>query len=1709
MAEILKPVVDIHLLSIEEECNKEREVIFLRNGGKLQLEDDTDDDVKSTTSDSEISSANNKLGLIDDMDDGDLSTDTDNDKYQGYQTYSPTVSTSAQIISNKPLQESLTTAVDVNIIPELTTEQKSDNDQSELSVKEQAELKIKDIEYVNSENIKDEQKKLEELSLATDNNLIKISEKKNKLIDNAIKGTNGDIKDLEKQAKAKFKNDLMFNTYFLSHKELKSILSNTDVANKFTLSNKEELWKDPFIRSSFEDDYGVDARSNFDEAYANTQERYGIASEENRKKAGVERALVVNGYTGNRRYDISMAGTDEEKTAISNMYDNLESQNLKIRAVEGFLGGQNIDSGVMTESIYATSYDAALELFKDELGAIRKLDKDAISQAHKDDEWFALDGNIDERNLTDVGKAYAHLYDMNQRQKLSLNVIPEYEINEDVFMASTLKRARQLELEGLGDWSSILPAMVVKTGMEMLNAGANAYEMAWGSITGEESGHVNWFKNFTKKYTPGQTYEARQEMWNGENVADGLTSGLIQLGLAYGLGAGFKGLGSLITKSKRTQGLMGQVGTRLALTVYGTGTAYDEFRDRGYSAREAGLFSMTAFAGMWWANGMSNWVSDGFTNKAAVNSFKAGIKEMMPIADKVIKESSKKATLGNLYNAFNKEGALGKLLNNAIVKKAGSLKTLKNGLSEGAEEMLEDAANEINNGISNLYNEFIDGHQQENASFALGSIAELKDYANQTAFSGVIGFGMGAVPGMGADIKRIAGHKAKDINKSLRPVYEDIVTLGQQDEFVTAIAAMRKDGELGSEILRADGSNSPVDRVSISQAEMNQSILLNDLYTTQITLGESKNINNKRFSPTNSNIDIALKAKKTYGELMEIYANNDIVYEDYKAIKDYGIKKFNKARSDKNLKTISENDFSELTKHNDYISDVNEGTAHRIAFMQKSVETDNIFGAKDNRQESLKDDKFDDLIYKYYKGVLSNADVYLNKKIDVLKAVEDGSSVKINGNAINDNTPLEDIPEFIEAYTELGTITIEDKTKLLKKTKEYLKTTSEYQALEIDLGNMAVGQIELGISKYIDEELSDLDFSSVELIEKEIARLSVEENVDGDTIPLSEDTKKELERLVNYKNVLEFSAKVDALTDEEKQELGTQVMTANEDGSGNVLDIRVGRFDVNEYIFNDILTDDNIFDVYASISGINGITEHIATGFDNVPLANVSDKYIPYAKKSQELYSKIKNVSTENKDELERSIRLDVGYLDKILKVRGDNGEVAQGDTSIGEEMSSYITNLLQLLPEVNSDDSKRKSLSEEQELLLVMQESQDELYSKTNALYMHMRFLDILSTNLGSMNSINKVINRSKQGTLLQVKMGDTIGAKILEKVHSQLWFKNVKYTLNTDFSSPEKLLTLKQNKEKLIKLNSKIRDNDISDEERVEMQHEIDILNTEFPNNIFDSDRKKWLESGEDTKTKWYNKYRKVRKVSLTNEEQLELESLNAKERILKAPTKELMEYLYTRFDNELNSIIKKASQLKLQLDKLDKNNLELIARLKDDTLDGRTRKAIEASLRENNKRKVVIVPKYNELTAEIEERSIALEALATKELDKLVQRQGEWEETMANPNLSEIERQIIMEKQPFLIFFKNIINDNNNTIRKKLTFYDDFFKQGGFSIKDKSVIANVLFDTLADEKSKTSRAGVGANYEGDVKSNFNTFVTRINELLKDKLEPLNCKK
>ncbi len=626
-------------------------------------------------------------------------------------------------------------------------------------------------------------------------------------------------------------------------------------------------------------------------------------------------------------------------------------------------------------------------------------------------------------------------------------------------------------------------------------------------------------------------------------------------------------------------------------------------------------------------------------------------------------------------------------------------------------------------------------------------------------------------------------------------------------------------------------------------------------------------------------------------------------------------------------------------------------------------------------------------------------------------------------------------------------------------------------------------------TEYINSSFSDLKQGSFTEIDSEIKRLSTpEKNENGKDVPIDKKTIELINRLNDYKRALMASDKVSSLTEEEKLELGLGILTSSaEKNASNLMSNQIiltgGVYDSGTFSSlnpNGTLKLSDILYTYELSVGINDFDEsgmnHEGDEVNRTPVGMISQSYEEFEKTKNELLGKVYSLSTENKEELEKSMSLDISYLDKILKVRDDNGEVMQTGLSIGTEMRVYLNDLMELLP----DEKESKNLSDEQALLLI-KDNQDELYQKTNALFMHMRFIDILSNNLRGMNYVNNIINRSRKGELLQLKKKPGSSSKAFQWLTKNFGFTaTARYTVNDDFANSERTLKLKDVKKRIEDLEAKLINEKLSDEQNTEIKDEIDILKAEFPYNIFDNDRKLWL-----------TKNRR----SLNPDEVKELDNLNAKEALLKSPSIEMMTYLTKQSDDILRVADEKYTKLEGEYIGM----VEDIHQIEETDLKfAPLQKKINA-----------LKPKVDDAKMTLESAISANKQMAEQKLDELTFKQKAWEQSMQSPAMSQMEYNARRAKEPFLLFFRDIVERNNNTVRKQLSFFDGFFSQNGFTIKDKSVMATVLFDILATEEVKAKRAGVGANYEGDVKRNFNNFVDKLTGLLSEKEKDLKCKK
>ena len=1716
MSDILKPNVELHLMSDDNGAVVFKEnVKSFNDGGVTDLYSPVSDDVPTSSEPTDMYSTDDVKGKV------------------KSETKKPELKTEAEIVKGLDANDDGVTLVADNTPAKPTDSKSADEAVKYSSALESAKAKVTN--YVSIEdNAKIENAKVtKKVEVTVKDNVDKVigtaDDENNKSTDDKptageqvvvteMKAEKLDIDQLKDKSFNKYGKDIVFMSYFKTNEQIKEIFKDPILANKVFLSKKEDLWKDPFIQKSFIDDYGTSAHAEFEKVYDGIADRYKRAKSDVAQNTVREKQLKSKYLTGNKIYDLFNTSNEEEVKSIAKLYDDVMPDLLDSYTSEStYVGHQFMENGILSGTDYNTAYDAALDYYRDELGRTYKVNESSIAKVEQDDKWFKVRSDIDNVNLTDIGFVHMNLVNNAQRNRLDDMLVSKYEISDKPLFASALRHSRKLAMNGWGDYSSILLSAAYKTGLDLVNSAYSFYDAA-ASITGSDENSrttTRHVKNWIRKYTPGRTYHARQNMWSLENVLDGAASGLMQIGVAYGLGAGLKGVTGFA--GAQASSLTAQFGTRAILTMYGTGTVYDSFRDNGFSERESGLFSMTAFLGMWWANGLSDWVSDGFTNKAAMKELKTYIEKRITPAIAIAKSDlPKQARLDKAFKFFtSKEGGFGKALdkaaNNRYVGGIAKLNSVKNGIKEGAEEMTEDFFNEVNQQAANFYAWTNKEDGTDRDYFArITDDGYWGDYASNTLFSGTIGGITGALPGGVKDIKNVVNRKLRDIKPQHIESALDVINGNHEADFFSLVAKLRENGELGAEDVLYDGSKGNVGKDDMSQAAFNASMLVSDVLITKKALGESMTNEAFQSSVAEVNFDLALESKETMRELLDIYKEHDLVYSDYAQIDKIGFTKFNAKRIADNKEALTEETRESLGKLNGRLKDLQDGTAYRAMFMQKAVANDNVFGSSENRVEMFKGEQFNDLLYGYFKGLLSNHKVNFDDLTQKLNILKESESVVINGSKLTDSTPLEDVPKFLAEYAKSGVIDEKAMIILQKKAEEYLLKSTEYETMLSGIGKFYTDRALDGISAYANDNFGDI--SGVVDIDKEIALLeTTKKDAEGKDIAITEDDKKKIERLEKFKIISESIATLEAATPEELLAIGKSYQVNDNKDISELKISEDSKKSITSILDNSLIN---------SIKGQNAITigsqfvrankQQLAGSMKiiSVPMDNLNiEGYGAYSKVRADISSELNSIDVDDKESIQKRIDNDVSYLDRILDINTD-GTVSVSDTNIGKGMYNLTKEIQELV-----DDNMTPE--EEAEFILSKSYEKDELLNKSYSILLHTKFLNIMSKNLRNLNYVNNVINKAQTDSLLQARpsLWETNGG--LRWIQSNFWFKtNTKYTLHSDFKNPERNVLMKDMQVEIDELILKLKSDSISDEQRSDYESKLLLLRNETYSNFFDYDRKIFLE----------------KKATRTEKEEEELNNFIEKERVLKTPSLELMKYMFVGENEHAEAIVKhkeSLSSLEGDIEKASneiKSKQDIIARVNGIITDNQNSTTVDPDYDEAY---------YNEMITTINEDIAALTSLMDEnantnipdakksiieseaklqesmqeKLDALNQEQEVWEREYNKVGLTDLNRKVLNDNEPYKKFFKDVLDFNNTSLSSKLKFFEGFFeKSNQYTVKDKAIIANMMFDVLSTEEEKSKKAGIGANYEGNVKKNYNNFVSNINTML-DK-DNLKCK-
>ena len=1495
----------------------------------------------------------------------------------------------------------------------------------------------------------------------------------------------------QEKAKVEFKNDLFYNSTFSVN------IKNNLTAYDMTLKSADELWKNDFIKDYYDSKYGVESsRKEFDIKYNETLEIYKeLHSQKREDIALMDNANSIT-ITGNRMIDISAGyGQSPEKAkTIASIYSRLDDEKQFVDSRETFLGEQGSFFGEMSISRFSTPAEAFMNKYKDENGEIQMLKAGDTERLADEDKLFIVSTGSDgihSRDLTSRGMGYMSIMDRTQRAGADYMIVPAYETSDEHFWYSWYDHVQDAQYNGVGDWMSVFPASIMNLGLQLANSAVSMAQVVsfanpWHE---EESDTLRAWSNSIKKYTPGRTYEATNNMWGLESIFTTTIDAAAQLLFAVGMGKTLK-------KFPKTANFS----VRALLTMYGAGTAYDEALDRNMSEREASSYFVSVFAGLWYVNSMSKWITDSSEGKAIYSKMKEFT--LNKFDDSIAKTANE--TGAGKFQALTKfwSGA-GKTWD----------KVLKNGavegfVEEGLEESAEEIAQEVSRQIQNAYRAITGKKLDEKNGFqTMTSDGYWGNLVNNTVFSGVIGgISGGAAGGFKMALNRkVADIKNLDSNVDVLMFTDESGKRVGEQYFLNNLKMMYDKGQLGVKDLDIRDMKTIVNEDSEwTQANFNMNMILTDFALTKKTLGESADLGLRLGNDVD--INIAKVAKDAMKGAMGIYGQYDIDFDDFKDIQKTNLDDFNKkkAKESKEWKDITSEDYTKLTELNELLEGIKDGSRFQYEFFKTMVSNDNIFGSSENRMDVLKDPKFDNLSYSFFKKMMSLSDIENENINSQLLKIAESEDIEIGES-------LDDLKKAISEFKKMNIITVKKKNEIITQLTNDIQSdelfTSLEEKAESEIKEWLDTKKEVLLTE-IEHELKvqdDLFNNNEDVKYKKVAEKRIKElNL----------TKTKLEDISSYSGVLMKIFEYNKTSDLNKGFIRSTIYNYKSLDDNLVLSIISTLVNTKSNNFETIseVLNKNI-KPYTEGRTLTSFFDELSTRIDTKGIDKLEAKYLS-------IYEDLQTLKTVNKDDLEKSKIDNISFLDKVLNLDMETGAVISTDKTVSEGMLSYIDLLRGFIKQYGEKgtDSYKKILGL----------SLNEVGPIHFSLQIQNRFLILMHKNIRSLNSVNRYIEGIKNGdiSIVNNKPKNNAFNKFLDRSKLRRPFNitkkifkpftlsgidvipNVKINheevetrtsynkiLNEKIFSLNKELAVEKDSKKAFKIKEKVNS--------LEQMQEKDKL---LHDNLVDFDRIMYLNE------------RKTKGV-LTSDEEKELNGYEERVRQLESPSEALFNAFISKNVAEIEKLNKETSILEEEInkesvvlkenqDKLNKTRYSKSLKITPEEMFflNDLAKTVEAQLKNLKEKKTELQIKQSLLVKLTEETKLTAE----EEKNRLEQEEkGFWKKDLniSEDSDEETSRKLKREDSPMMKYIYNSLKEQFFNGKKDapdlenfLSFMETVYSNKDLTIADRTIITNTFYKILEEQAKDYSNMGKGVNYDEELKKSAKQNLKNIISTFKD---------
>jgi hypothetical protein len=605
----------------------------------------------------------------------------------------------------------------------------------------------------------------------------------------------------------------------------------TEGFNKF--KSREDYWKNTDIKGMFVDQYGYDAKFQFDQLYDNYKTEFAQFELGNfmRSKSGYE--LVRDDLsdlraTAKLRYTNSVGAKmmgDDWGAETKDFRENF----VKIR--QKVIG----DNGEESYEVIEYSAEALKKLELDPLfDGLAYSDTAVATDPYAPTEGFIYEAVYEGKILSPSGKG---LVDVRNDQ-----VVSQWDLETGSFLDGILKN-NKLEAEGILDYAKILvkaPSNMVinllDTGVQLTRAVSAGIYGGINGLTGKDLDidDSKFYRNLTsigvraKKYTTSMSGEAMRDGYFGslETALSTTADIVLQVALASALGklsakaakiavgdvTGAAGMATLA----RAQGRAAKIAVRGTLTAMATKDSYNEAIENGFTKTEAAIFTGAIGVAMWLATSQANYIIGEYGSKhvreAVRKSLKRDVKEVFRPAIRRAMDNARiqtgkeadeyfaKASVDFAKKQIKKVFSGSKNLASGTRKLLNSSQWIYEAKQEAIEEMSEELGQDLVKHAASAYGVLLKDAQGIGKGRFMSFLDEgyFENMAERYATSAVAG-GMGGLVGMRISPNRIKLSPITDTSS-----ITEIIQAGHGKQLVEALDKLKKEGSLGPEKLAAE-----------------------------------------------------------------------------------------------------------------------------------------------------------------------------------------------------------------------------------------------------------------------------------------------------------------------------------------------------------------------------------------------------------------------------------------------------------------------------------------------------------------------------------------------------------------------------------------------------------------------------------------------------------------------------------------------------------------------------------------------------------------------------------------------------------------------------------------------------------------------------------------------------------------------------------------